>query len=312
LMIFALFAGVIAAGYGFLGGSETNNGNAPIIKASTDPVKIKPEDPGGRVVANQDNASYEKVEGNALTDVTQESLISTTEEPAVIDQDALPSNVTATNLTPKNDDRLDTTDASNTGGNSLSSTVQPRVVQVVTVKPDGTIVRSAPPKPAASPSLDNQVAGISPSVARSAIQSVQTEEVTAETSIDGAQSTNQPAIPTASPLAKPEPAPVVEAPRATIAVATPTAEPTPTPVQQTSSEWVVQVSSQRSEQAARQSFSTMQNRFAALQGRSVNIQQANVNGATYFRARVQTASRSDANQLCTQIKNSGGSCFVTR
>jgi hypothetical protein len=74
----------------------------------------------------------------------------------------------------------------------------------------------------------------------------------------------------------------------------------------------VQVSSQRSEAAARQSFNNMQRKYSALNNRSMQVQEAQVNGATYYRVRVQTSSKSDATQLCTSIANAGGNCFVTR
>lgn len=78
------------------------------------------------------------------------------------------------------------------------------------------------------------------------------------------------------------------------------------------SAWVVQVSSQRSAEEAQASFANMRSRFSILRGRSMSIQRATVNEATYYRVRVQTKSRKDANQLCSKLIQQGGNCFVTR
>ncbi|MEO1142863.1 MAG: SPOR domain-containing protein, partial [Pseudomonadota bacterium] len=233
---------------------------------------------------------------------------------------------------------------------SGSTVVAPRVVQTLTVKPDGTILQT-PSQPVATPNQSLDLASQNPTLKQAseilttpnpvqtqpitpsaqqpettavnqnnsdsaletssqannapAIQpsdNTATEEPTQLAAIDGAVSTGETGIPTASPLPKPKPKPV--------------AKPKPAPATNTAavakSEWVVQVSSQTTPEAAQSSFVNMRNRFSALQGRAMSIQRANVNGTTYYRVRVQTASRNDANQLCANLKSAGGSCFVTR
>jgi hypothetical protein len=323
-LVIALFAGLIALGYGFLGG-DTNIAatDTPIIKASAEPVKVKPEDPGGRVVANQNNASYEKVEGNELASVTQENLVSRTEEPAIIDTEALQAADAPEELSQKADERLESSDGEDSAADTArTSSVTPRVVQVVTVKPDGTIVRKPVAKPEPQEGVSLDVASADVPAIRTEVKPVQTQSVKPLEPLEGAKTTNTPGVPTASPLPKPkpEPKPAAQAPA-----------PAPKPVQLAStqqaaaeapapqpaanapaSEWVVQVSSQRSEAAARQSFNNMQRKYSALNNRSMQVQEAQVNGATYYRVRVQTSSKSDATQLCTSIANAGGNCFVTR
>jgi hypothetical protein len=44
----------------------------------------------------------------------------------------------------------------------------------------------------------------------------------------------------------------------------------------------------------------------------VNIVRANVEGRTYYRVRIPTASRDEAVNLCTRYQAAGGSCFVSR
>ncbi len=326
-LVIALFAGSIVAGYGFLGGGDggTTSGEPVVIKADNDPVKVKPDDPGGRVVANQDKATFTQVDGETEPGIEQESLISNTEEPALIEptQSASADPVTAeTNLPEKSDDRLSGGADEAAGDGQTNSSVTPRVVQTVTVKPDGTILTSAPTAPATPsvPSVDSAVAGVSNDVESTVgdvaatnlpvATPVPTAVIAKPEPIDGAQTSGSLAVPAASPLPKPEPTSVAAAPAPAPATTASTESVAPAAVQR--SEWVVQVSSQRSAEAAQASFQNLRNRFSALQGRSMSIQRANVNGSTFFRVRVQTASRSDANQLCSGLKSAGGSCFVTR
>lgn len=300
-LVIALFAGVIAAGYGFLGGENSTvaSGTPEIIKADADPVKIKPDDPGGLVPENQDNASYGDLGGENNVAVSQETLTSQTEEPIIL-------NTGNTSEPVKSDDRLTASEDSGATPNAASSSVLPKVVQTVTVKPDGTIItKPSVPKPVET-ALNTVTIGDTSNVA---VKPVETQTITKPNAIDGAKTTGDIKIPSASPLPKPvvkaQPAPAKK-----VAAAPKPKPAAPAPVRK--SEWVVQVSSQTTPEAAQASFANMRNKFSALQGRAMAIQRANVNGTTYYRVRVQTESRADANQLCSRLAAAGGNCFVTR
>lgn len=306
-LVLALFAGAIAAGYGFLGGENPTiaSGTPEIIKADADPVKVKPEDPGGVVPENQDNASYVDIGGENSAQVSQETLNSQTEEPLILNTGNT-ENIENTDVAeaPKSDDRLSSSEDSGATPNANNSSVLPKVVQTVVVKPDGTIIaKPTTPKPVET-ALNTVKIGDTVNVEP---KPVATQVIKKPEAIDGAKSTLDIAVPVASPLPKPvvKPAPakkVAAVPKPKKAAPAPTAK----------SEWVVQVSSQRTPAAAQSSFSTMRNKYSVLQGRAMSIQRAQVNGSTYYRVRVQTASRADANQLCTSLATAGGSCFVTR
>jgi len=308
-LVIALFAGTIAAGYGFLGGDDNTvaSGTPEVIKAENDPVKVKPENPGGIVPENQDNASYVDLGGTDTAKVQQDQLDSRTEEPLILNTGpSEPLETAAASDTIKSNDRLTPSEDQGATPNAPGSSVLPKVVQTVVVKPDGTIVQQpSVPKPVETAA--NTITS-SPEVAP---KPVETQIITKPEAIDGAQSTGNVQVPTASPLPKP----VVEQKPATpaqqVAAAPRSATPAPAPAARRS-EWVVQVSSQRSPEAAQQSFNTMRNRYDVLKGRAMSIQRANVNGDTYFRVRVQTSSRADATQLCSSLAAAGGSCFVTR
>ncbi len=76
----------------------------------------------------------------------------------------------------------------------------------------------------------------------------------------------------------------------------------------------VQIASQPSESAARESLDNMTRRFGQIiGGRGMGIQSAEIAGkGTFYRVRVATSTRSEAISLCESLKSAGGSCFVTR
>ena len=78
--------------------------------------------------------------------------------------------------------------------------------------------------------------------------------------------------------------------------------------------YVVQVTSQRSESAARDAYAGLQRRFPqVLGGREAVIVSANIDGrGTFYRARIPTQSRADAISLCEGLQAAGGDCFVRR
>ena len=82
----------------------------------------------------------------------------------------------------------------------------------------------------------------------------------------------------------------------------------------TSSEWKIQVSSQRSREAAESSFSNIKQRFSSVLGnRTAAIERADIEGkGTFYRVKVLAQSKDDATNVCNRLKGAGGSCFVTR
>jgi hypothetical protein len=132
-------------------------GDAPVvIAADSEPVKIKPEDPGGKTVPNQDLAVYDKVAGTESAAPAQQNLVNTTEEPVdvvqrTLDPDTLPlegrTDGAAESLV-KSEDRLAAADGADTGSSGIGSEtngVSPRKVRTLVVKPDGTIVARETP-----------------------------------------------------------------------------------------------------------------------------------------------------------------------
>ena len=77
----ALLGGVGALALSF--GNGTGADAPVVVKADSGPVKVKPENPGGTSVPNQDNKVYDAVKGadGAAAAPAQERLVTTSEEP---------------------------------------------------------------------------------------------------------------------------------------------------------------------------------------------------------------------------------------
>ncbi|MEP1207454.1 MAG: SPOR domain-containing protein [Rhizobiaceae bacterium] len=324
----ALLGGTAALAWNFVGG---NNGDTPTLLASTDPVKVKPENAGGKVVPNQDQAVYQAAEEQGRDTSQQARLTDTTEQPI---------SVSVSPTGEKNAARI----SGNQPETNLPLSIKPRSVRTVVVRPDGTIVRSATPKAQVAvvpnDSLQSSLQGLQDQVKKEATQltanfdssqqkpandlspnKVKVQSLTTsglrttdtastnpvpeprkvETS-NAVQPVQQQPVQVAA--VKPKPAP--SAPAATAA---PANESLP----QVASPYAVQISSQRSAAAAKQSFATLNRRYAnIINGRGVDIRRVQVKGKTYYRVRIPAEDRSTANQICGQMKSRGGDCFVTR
>lgn len=109
-----------------------------IVKADTKPVKVKPGDPGGMSVPNQDKAVYARADGKPQQAPDQKTLVNDTEKPVALPPAAEPK---------KSEARINPAATDNNAGAPTDETVlamKPRRVRTVIVKPDGTIVEPEP------------------------------------------------------------------------------------------------------------------------------------------------------------------------
>jgi len=220
--------GAFALSFGGKGGSE-----APVIvKADNSPIKVKPENPGGAVVPNQDNKVYDAVvKGAKPAEPVQQKLVTNTEVPVDVqakdparaidlsagqgatvggadDGNAAPtaSAAPAGNLAPadnaapapKSEDRIaQVLQDADKGNNTDVVAVAPRKVRTMVVKSDGSLVPREDPAPVAP-----QVAAAEPTdpapqhVAAPSADADQTGTVAPA----AAQSSDEPAL---KPAAKP-------------------------------------------------------------------------------------------------------------
>ncbi len=174
-----LLIAAVAGGLAVVGGiaalawnSGSGGSDAPaLVRADTDPIKVRPENPGGTVVPNQDNKVFQTMNGTE-TDAapTQEKLISGNEEPVDVAARAQPpadasdvetvedamlmaDDETSTDdpiadeiaSAPKGEDRVAANGADEASLNDPVIAVAPRRVRTMVVRPDGTLVPSEEP-----------------------------------------------------------------------------------------------------------------------------------------------------------------------
>ncbi|WP_282571630.1 SPOR domain-containing protein [Neorhizobium turbinariae] len=160
-----VIAGVVVAGglgaYAWIGSSmpgASSNGEPIIIAADTDPVKVAPENPGGKTVPNQDKAVYDRVAGVAPQEPQQPTLISSSEEPVDVVQrtlmpDTLPlegeNDIEPTEIAGADDLRLlpDQEQQAALPAEQQPVAVMPRRVKTMIVRPDGKLVEQEVPAP---------------------------------------------------------------------------------------------------------------------------------------------------------------------
>jgi hypothetical protein len=82
----------------------------------------------------------------------------------------------------------------------------------------------------------------------------------------------------------------------------------------TDGSYVIQIASLPSEADAQNSYAKLSTKFAnVIGGRGVDIKRAEIkNKGTYYRVRIPAGSKQEAQQLCSQYKQAGGSCLVSK
>ncbi|GAA3074783.1 hypothetical protein GCM10010520_22380 [Rhizobium viscosum] len=157
--------------------SIASSGEPRVITADKDPVKVAPENPGGKTVPNQDKAVYDRVAG-AAEEPKQKALVSSDEQPVDVvqrtltpevspdDDEGSGDSVLPTAVGETQDPRLlpdhnATADASAADDDATPS-VSPRKVRTMIVKPDGTLVAREEPAPAEQSAPAKEVASATP------------------------------------------------------------------------------------------------------------------------------------------------------
>jgi hypothetical protein len=116
-----------------------------------------------------------------------------------------------------------------------------------------------------------------------------------------AANTPAPALSTSTPA----PAPVLPTP-------VPATQPTATAATASTAPAYVQLSSQRTEEAARQTAESIASRFGSLfGGANLEVQRVDLGErGVFYRVRVPANSLQDANAICSNVKANGGDCFT--
>lgn len=324
---------------------KASSGMPLVIAADKEPVKVAPENPGGKTVPNQDKAVYDRVAGAAANAPKQESLISSNEEPMDVVQRTLASDnlplqgeeEAMTDVADTEDARLLPQQAENAAAQPGEQpvSVMPRKVRTMVVRADGTLVEQE----VTAPVQTAQAGALSAHPAMS--EKIPAQPALAEpTAAPKPVAAAQPATPApmSAPVAVAPAAPVkVNAPAAPVPAARPAEQPvnvvaavsdrgnvkpTVKPVAVAPAEvaaaspggYFVQVASLPSQAEAQKSYQSLSAKFGGvISGRGVDIKAAEIAGkGTFYRVRIPAGSKDQAVQLCEKYRSAGGSCLVAR
>ena len=336
LLIAALVGAVAVVGgvgaFAFSGGGSSSEAPA-IVKADNQPMKVKPENPGGTVIPNQDNKVYDAVAKGARPAVpTQPKLVANAEEPVDViakeqaeqaertaafagTDDGEGEAQNAAQQPVKSEDRVAQV-AQENAGTQEGALVTPRKVRTMVVKPDGTLAPRE--EPVAAPVAASEPADPTPQRVAQDQTGTVPQVGAGESMLKPAKPSTVAATPSAAPLApqRPSDQPVDIAgevkPQAQQQQQVASAQPqTPAP---TAGGWSMQIASQPTVEGAQSTYQDLARRYSnVLAGRSANIVKADVAGkGTFYRVRVMAQSREDAIKLCTSYKAAGGNCFVSK
>jgi hypothetical protein len=271
-----------------------------LIKADTVPFKIKPENAGGKTVANQNLAVYEAKETNgALPKEAQ--LVSEFEEPldiaSVVTKDDAGlseptnglNNTTVSQKDSKSQERIVpevNPDNVSQQPNDLIE-VTPKKVRTITVKADGTLVEN----------------GI---------------EAAIQTPINVASKESKKMISEESSIKK-EAEQLLKADKKQSTSAKPVKDVDVTALDPIASkpangDYFIQIASTPSQEAAKSTYAALTRKYGdVLTGYGMNVQKADIAGkGTVYRIRIPAGSKDEAANLCVSYKSLGGNCFVTK
>jgi hypothetical protein len=321
LMIAAVVGAVAVIGgvgaLAFSSGGKGGSGAPVLVKADNQPIKVKPENPGGTVIPNQDNKVYDVVAHGAKPTVPeQKNLVADAEEPVDVNARApqgsnLPPAADEEVVGQKSEARLQpTVQKADTSDEGTVAAVAPRKVRTMVVKPDGSLVPREDVSPAANVAA-SEPADPAPQHVVNASNEDQTGTVPQAASAEAQQDTAGSRTPATAPVAPQRPA---DQPVDVVGQTKPEKVASIAPESAASGGWSMQIASQPSAESAQSTYQDLARRYGSvLSGHGVNIVKAEVAGkGTFYRVRVPAKSRDEAINLCTSYKAAGGNCFVSK
>lgn len=295
LLALGVVVGAIVVGggaaYTFTNSSVGAGGEPILVQATSEPVKVQPQNPGGVEIPNQNKQIYERAQQ------TETKVVNREEQPIDVKQ-AVRSNGGSAVA-----DATGATVPVRNGSNSLNLG-EPRKVRTVTIRPDGSVVGA--PEAATSPVPAMTLpAEASATPAPQQVASAQPVPVAVP-----ATPAPKPVPAAATPAPAPAPeaaAPAAPAPQKVAAVQQPTAA-----ADTSVGGFSAQLGVASSESAANAAFAQFQRKYPDLEGMPALIRKAEVNGNTLYRVRVGPMSREEASSLCSRLQGQGGQCFVAK
>ena len=310
----AAFAGVVWYAYdrGLHAGSEAT---APLIQADPSPIKVRPEQPGGLDVPNQDKLVYGALRPGQGEDSSVERLLPPPEKPAEPPAPEPTPEPAATENQPAQD--------SGTAADGAASSTVPipaRTPQAAPSTAQDASGQTPPPVtsqavPAPEPAAQQQAqAAPAPQPQASDIPPARAPEPPATEAQTATETQTAAAVPPPAPVPEAKPAPVPEAkpePKSE-----PVAQPAPAPKPAaTEGRFRVQLGAFRDEAAARGEWNRLTKRYpAVLGGLSLRIQQVDLGAGKGVFHRIQGGMLTEdgAEKACATLKAQNQACLLVR
>jgi len=301
-----------AFGYRSLFGGPGSASPPPVIRASGEPSKVAPPPPTSADQAAPNKFSYDRF-GDAGKD---EQVVRREEKPVDLSK-APPRTVLPGAPVANSPSGRQANSGSAAGANPPSAIGEPRRVRTVPIRPEGEAAATAPAQQPTSvaPPRQANTAAIQPADARASSR-VATRPAPAQQaplanaplslSPDANNSLPPPAVQEPSP--PPQAPPRASAPPSSRMASAPAAAPS-----SGGGNYLVQVSSQRSEADAENAYRGIQSKFSSVLGNQPHtVRRADLGAkGVYYRAMVGPfGSREEAVQICSSLKQAGGNCVV--
>ena len=289
----------------------------PVVKRPQTAVKIKPTEPGGMEISNQDKSIYDIIDKNEGKEKTVENLLPPPEEPK------LPEVVAETvSETEQVVAQAPATDATNTEVQAVATNetvvqesveaqpVQNEVAQDKTVSiAEASEKLQAEPQKRSALFVDPRVAYQERLKEKQAEENAQFELAKAEAAKQAKERAT--GVAETSPTAPTSVQASVETPKVETIAQAPVASG---PTTAAAGSWQIQLMSSKNKDAVEKSWTGLVKKYAFLSGLPYEIETADIDfGSTYYRLKTGAfTNKADADKVCNQIKAAGGSCLVKK
>ncbi|WP_407966172.1 SPOR domain-containing protein [Bartonella sp. C271] len=315
--------------------SDTNE-SPNIIRADNTPFKVKPE-----ITESEDNITHNL---DLYKQITEKNEKQENAQQFLFDKSEAPEDLTALNQQKAEKNKQATENPTSSSLNkayvedaitaALNHTVPTHEVKTVVVKPDGRTVlapvhytneepfaqseitnKSEPEQSQKQSSVSSQSSDVKNNEKKHSFSNSEKTQHTLITDVDHII-TESNAISAVQEKTRNSSIPIPSSAQLNSKIPMPTSSHS-NPLKQTTvqneEKYYVQLSSQPTHELAQNSLRKIKSKFGSIIGpRPLNIQSALISGkGTYYRVRIQTQNRNEAVSLCEDIKQSGGSCFIT-
>lgn len=258
--------------------TDTNNEELPVIRQPQAEVKIKPDEPGGMEILNQDKTVYNIIDKSSERD-NKENILPPPEEPKTPEISPEPETISEIVENIENSERVIESTA------STQEVIDSPEAKTITISEASQTIAKEGGNEIVTEEKKIEVIKVDP----------KKEETKTEVVVEKAPE------PLVAPKAEVK---TVEAPK--VDNSKPTVSPAGT--------WQVQLMSSKNKEAVEKAWKDQVSKYSVLASQPYEIEAADIDfEGTFYRLKAGSfTNKADADKLCSQIKAAGGSCLVKK